>query len=335
MDESRDHKPPPRPAKSTGTPVSASDLLSLQRSIGNRVVVDLLARQAPLPGGPVRVQRAILAIDGASDNPAAKAITANCLTSLQSVKSIDEDGGGKVPKKYKASDARGVTFGQGDVGPVFQSAAVGMKARQVGLDESIYVLGHGGGGKVADLTAPQMATRLNGAMGRMPGRKPYTGKVKLVACYSGSMNEDGAPIQLNNQPIARPYADTLGSQLASQRGRCRPSQVQGIMGIAWVDEETGKKVGFDVTGGELSPLETVYQDDQLRDEWLNALQEKDPGLRKQEMDRILKLVHKSAKEFKKLPLRQTGPTARMVYRPDYTPPPSKPWYHSLMGCLGF
>jgi len=298
--------------------ITASELLSLQRSVGNRVVTQLLAGSTASTVRP-QIQRAILAIDGATDDGTAKLATANCLSNLQTVKSVLSDTGTKVPTRYPASDARGVTYGQGSADNVGNEARRGVKEGEVDASESVYVLGHGDGRTVAGLDPPTMARVLNDAMADRPGKDPYTGKIKLIACYSASLSSDGAPI--NNEqgkPIKVPYAGQLASQLSQQKGRCRAAAVEGIAGIAWVDEETGKKTGFDVLGdGDMNPLEMVYEDKELAPEWMAALTEPDPKKRKEQMDEILDLIHEENPEFRGMRQRVTGKDARKVYQSKY------------------
>ncbi len=311
-------------------------MMLLQRSAGNRAVVELLARTSAGSGSAPQVQRAILAIDGASDDKIAKAATANCLSNLRTVKSVQSSSGGKVPTTYRAGDARGETYGQGPANNVRADAHDGVAVGKVGDKESLYVLGHGGGNAIAGLDPTALASLLNGAMADLPGTAPYSGKVKLVACYSASLTEDGNQIRdQKGTPITIPYAGQLAAGLSSQRGRCRPAMVEGIAGIAWVDEETGKKTGFDVRGGALNPLEKVYQDRELQPRWMAALTEKDPIARKKAMDDILEAVQVKYPEFKGMQKRVTGPKARAVYAPTYPlPTTSEPWYRSLLSCFG-
>lgn len=307
---------PRRPGVVPGT--SGSELLSLQRLVGNRVVTQLLAANAASPARP-QVQRAILAIDGATDDGTAKRATANCLSNLQTVKSVLSDTGSKVPRRYPASDARGATYGQDSADSVRNEARLGIQHGEVDASESMYVLGHGDGKTVAGLDPTTMARILNDAMADRPGKDPYTGKIKLIACYSASLDSDGAPINDDKgKPIKVPYAGQLASQLSRQKGRCRASAVEGIAGIAWVDEETGKKTGFDVLGdGDMNPLEMVYEDKELAPEWMAALTEPDPKTRKEQMDEILDLIHEENPEFRGMRQRVTGKDARKSFQPKY------------------
>jgi hypothetical protein len=309
--------PPPRTLGfAPGT--TASELLALQRSVGNRAVTKLLA-DGTVGTHTAAIQRAILAIDGTGDNDTAKLATANCLSNLQTVKSVLSDTGAKVPHKYPASDARGVTYGPSSPDEVRDEARVGIRDGEVDASESLYVLGHGDGKTIAGLAPTTLARVLNDAMADRPGKDPYTGKIKLIACYSASLSSDGAPI--NNEegkPIKVPYAGQLASKLSVQKGRCRASAVEGIAGIAWVDEESGKKTGFDVLGdGGMNPLEMVYEDEELLPEWMAALTEPDPKERKRQMDEILDLVHEENRDFTGMRQRVTGKDARKVYKTRY------------------
>lgn len=118
------------------------------------------------------------------------------------------------------------------------------------------------------------------------------GKVKLVACYGASLKMDDAPVEdAFGNPIQRPYASELASVLSGRTGRFRPSSVDGIAGISWVDELSGRLTGFDVTDEkELNPLDWVYQSE-LGPAWIDALKEPDFKQRRRAMDAILDEAH--------------------------------------------
>jgi len=77
---------------------------------------------------------------------------------------------------------------------------------------------------------------------------PLTGKIKLVSCHSAAdsrhrLATDTAQIY----PFNRSYAETLARALAptSPKDPFRPTSVQGINGIGWVDEISGAITAID------------------------------------------------------------------------------------------
>ncbi len=285
----------------------------LQRGAGNRAAGALVDTAMPAAEPGVRnsravtphIQRAILAIDGARDDRTAKAATANCLTNLKSHKKIDS-GSGKVPVEYPAGDARGQVFG-----PATRGTAVGsLKASASSINplEAIYFLGHGSRSNVAGMTPAALAGDLVGAFaGYTQGT--YAGALKIVACYSASTMEDG-----QSAPTA--YADRVRQELIRLNdGTYRPPYVEGVKGIAWADEETGERVGYEVLGerlGQLSPLETVYTDSRVT-QWFAALTEPDPVKRKADMDKIIADAHKTLGIGPEVARRILGKAARERY----------------------
>lgn len=152
-------------------------ILALHLTAGDAAVAALLASTAevwkPVPRtATIRpVQRAVMAIDGASDDQTAKAITCNCLSTLVTKKQISEPSGREKPE--------------------------------------------------------------------FPG-VAFTGKVKLVACYGASLKVDDLPVRdIAGNPITRPYAGEL--TLAGSTGKFRPSSVDGLTRISWVDEDTTRR----------------------------------------------------------------------------------------------
>lgn len=151
---------------------------------------------------PGLLQRAIIALDGPTDDPTAKTITDNCLANLQT------------------KPARGRADGPEEVGEI--------KPPPLGKHESLYILGHGNTDEVADLKPKQLGAAIVGWY----GGQAYRGKIKLVCCSSGVK-----PRGL----WAKSYAKRLTSYLASNATTTfRPSSVDGVLGVAWVDENTSK-----------------------------------------------------------------------------------------------
>lgn len=66
----------------------------------------------------------------------------------------------------------------------------------------------------------------------------------------------------DGKPAARSYADRTRAALEMRKDpKFKARFVEGIRGIAWADEDTGQRVGYEVMGerkGTLSPLEEVY-----------------------------------------------------------------------------
>jgi hypothetical protein len=264
---------------------------------------------AVTPGRGRAVQRAVLAIDGATDDKVSKRITRNCLTNLTSHKQIPTATGKQV-QDYPAGDARGQVYGPGTARAVLADLTAGSST--IGPLETLYILGHGSTRKVADLTPGKLATGLATAFTGYPGT--FTGAIKLVACYSASKFMDG---KKKTAGTGETYASRLRTEFDTMsHATFRPRFVEGIQGISWVDEDTGQRVGYEVLGakrGLLSPLEQVYDDTSLQKKWLAALQKNDPAERKRRMDDILKRAHKSFGVPVGTPRRMVGEPARERY----------------------
>jgi len=305
----------------TGRVPGRNAVLALQRSAGNAALAPLLesrakerAASASIALGSPVVQRAIMSIDGKDDDDDAKAITRNCLSVLKTKKQVLEPSGQKAPKFHSAGDARGSLFGPGEQNAVRAAAWAGIAGGQVAPDETLYILGHGSGLTVAGLDASEMAEMLERAFGRLPSGVTYRGKLKLVACYGASLKVDNVPVNdpTTGAPIQRPYASELASAISARPGRFRPSSVDGIAGISWVDEATGRLTGFDVTNEtELNPLDWVYQSN-LLPAWFAALKETDFTKRRAAMDRVLDMAHHRLGKTK-LERRVIGKAAKKRY----------------------
>lgn len=290
-------RPTGRRPSSSPLPADHEALLGLQRAAGNAAVAALLtstADERARAAASRPVQRAVMAIDGASDDDTAKAITRNCLTTLVTKKQVQEPSGSrKQPKFHSAADARGAVYGPGGVDAVRKTTWAGIAAKQVAATETLYILAHGSGTTVGDLDAATLAATLAGAFDRFPGAV-FTGKVKLVACYGASLKVDDKPVEdIHGRPITQPYAGELAAALSGRPGKFRPASVDGIAGISWVDEDTGRLTGFDVTGETaLNPLDWVYdpRSGHLA-AWFAALKERDPRKRKPAMEAVLAKAH--------------------------------------------
>ena len=167
------------------------------------------------------LQRAIIAIDGPTDNAAAKNSTRACVANLQA----------------KA--------GRGNVaGPDLLANLAPAPGPALGSpNETLYVLGHGSRfGTVAGVAPDAMAQQLKDWY----AGQAYTGEIRLVACHSAwtgtETTNTGALV-----PITRSYADRVAQRFADSPSRTfRPSSVQGLLGIGWVRPDTGKQISIDV-----------------------------------------------------------------------------------------
>jgi hypothetical protein len=216
-------------------------MLALQRLAGNRA-----ARR--------HLQRAIIAIDGPNDKQPSKNATAACLWNLTHR---------KRSQHHALGDARGQVAGPQLISQ-FPKHMRPMLARD---DETIYVLAHGSrwSHSIGDMTPVQMATWLRehfssrelagplGWFGFTGDAATFTGKIKLVSCHSGAdithrtKTEGTSKTGAHPYNFSRSYAESLAVALKpkSTSDPFRPSSVTGIVGIGWVDEETGKLTGLD------------------------------------------------------------------------------------------
>jgi hypothetical protein len=182
-------------------------------------VADVGRRDDPLAGVLARavqrraagaspvLQRAVIAINGPSDSPIARTITQNCFTNLTTTK------------------ARGATAGPDDLGMIVPPAFAAP-------NESLYILGHGNTSVVADLSPEKLGERI---VAWYHGTT-FTGKIKLVACSSA----------VKPKSPGASYAARLNTYLANNpTATFKPSAVDGVLGVAWVDEVSGKILAID------------------------------------------------------------------------------------------
>ena len=163
-------------------------------------------------GGPRRLQRAIIAINGAHDGKAARRITKNCLSNLTSTR------------------ARGAAVGPADIDPTNANTLV---PPALAAKESLYILGHGNETEIGDFSPDQLGAAIIGWY----GGQPFRGKVKLVACSSAVVPSGVG---------ARSYADRLNTYLTNNAtATFRPKSVDGVLGVAWVHEGGGNIVAID------------------------------------------------------------------------------------------
>ena len=114
--------------------------------------------------------------------------------------------------------------------------------------ESLYILAHGSrySPSIGGMTPKQMADWLKAGFAGVK----FRGKVKLVSCHSASDSshrKTGDPANVYNFPSDRSYAQELARLLApsSKTDPFQPATVQGITGIGWVDETTGRLTKID------------------------------------------------------------------------------------------
>lgn len=174
----------------------------------------LLARAVQQRAPHAILQRAIIAIDGPTDTALQKNATANCLDNL------------------KARGTRGKSEGPKDLASI--------NPPKLGKAETLYILAHGApdssmsiADTVGDLDPNQMGAQIL----TWYGTQRYSGKVKLVACISAASS------------VAKPtsYANSLRDWFAvNATGKFRPTSVDGIIGVGWVDETTSKQQSIDL-----------------------------------------------------------------------------------------
>jgi hypothetical protein len=221
--------------------LSPAGALALQRLAGNRATTKQL-------------QRMILAIDGPNDKQPSKNATVACLWNLTHRKRSQD---------YGLGDARGRVEGP----QLASQFPAHMRPLLGSSTESIYVLAHGSrwSHSIGDMSPAQMAGWLRahfssrvlggplGWFGVTGDAATFTGKIKLVSCHSGAdrshqtTNEGTSSTGAHPYEFDRSYAEALAVALKpkSKSDPFRPSSVQGVVGIGWVDEETGKITGLD------------------------------------------------------------------------------------------
>jgi hypothetical protein len=226
----------PAPSAVPARGLTAASVLALQRTAGNRATQQYL-------------QRMVVAIDGDKDSAASKRATRACLWNLRHKKGGAEFAGG---------GARGAVAGPN----IRSKLSFHMRPLLASDSETIYVLAHGSrySESIGDMSPTQMATWLRDRFSRQDVwglgwlgvtaalDKPFTGKIKLVSCHSAAdsrhrLATDAADIY----PFNRSYAESLALALAptSAKDPFRPSSVQGINGIGWVDELSGAITAID------------------------------------------------------------------------------------------
>jgi hypothetical protein len=203
-------------------------VLALQRTAGNAAVGRMLAARRALA-------RSIVTIHSPNDSPLSKRITRNCEQNLKNVKT------GGHPLSADAPRGASISITYGPPGITFTRTP---PASLVAGNQTLYILGHGSAEheSVADLDAPTLA----GVLASWFGDVPYTGKIKLVSCTTAAdWDVDAAGSDVTG---IVPFTTQLANALrASLNGRAfQPSSVQGVQGICWVDEVTGKITSIDL-----------------------------------------------------------------------------------------
>ena len=209
--------------------MSPASALAIQRSAGNAALTRML-------------QRAVIAVDGKGEgNPgsAPGRATRACLWNLTHHKRSKD----KTTIGNFAGDARGKVAGPAEL------SALAIGPGLLGAEtESLYVLAHGSrySPSIGGMTPHDMADWLKAGFASVK----FSGKVKLVSCHSASDSshrKSGDPANVYNFPGDRSYAQELATLLApsSTTDPFRPVSVQGITGIGWVDETTGRLTKID------------------------------------------------------------------------------------------
>ena len=183
------------------------------------------------------VQRAIVAIDGDTDEEPSKQATRACLWNLQHVKSSNT---------FNDGAARGKV-----AGPDVRKNLPDLRGLLAQPGESLYVLAHGSRWEpsIGGMSPRRMARWLR----RVFAGEDFTGKIKLVSCHSGAdrsnrRSTDRAKGRDSGAyRFKRSYAQELARRLqpTGDDDRFRPSSVQGVVGVGWVDEFTGSITGID------------------------------------------------------------------------------------------
>lgn len=199
-------------------------------------------------GRAIAVQRLIVAVDGDTDQRPSLRATRNCLRNLRR----NKDG-----TRFADLGARGKV-----AGPAKRAKLPRNMRPLLGRDdESIYVLAHGSrydasiGGMEPKEMAGWLRRRFRYDVGAAPEKlrtratRPYTGKIKLISCHSGAdmTHQVAGDAAKGVYSFRRSYAQQLARELAprSRSSTFRPTSVQGIVGIGWVDERTGRTQAID------------------------------------------------------------------------------------------
>jgi hypothetical protein len=198
-----------------------SRALALQRTAGNRATTRVL-------------QRAIIAIDGKGESekdPSGRATRA-CLYNLKHVKG---------EKDFGKGDARGKVLGPAELDKLtVPNDFLGSP------NESLYVLAHGSryGKSIAGMNPKAMAIWLLQQFQKVP----FTGTVKLVSCHSAA---DRSHRKGHEAANVYNFDISFAQELALWLGRAAPSlpfkprAIQGIAGIGWVEEFSGRITAID------------------------------------------------------------------------------------------
>jgi hypothetical protein len=191
----------------------------------------------------------IVAVDGDKDRPGAKRATRACLWNLR----YKKGGAGFVD-----GGARGAVAGPAVRGKL----NVHMRPLLASDSETIYVLAHGSrySASIGDMSPTEMAKWLRerfaykyvwglGWLGvTATPDTAFTGKIKLVSCHSASESRHRVGTdQADIYPFSTSYAQELAEALAptGPTDQFRPTSVQGINGIGWVDELSGAITAVD------------------------------------------------------------------------------------------
>jgi hypothetical protein len=220
-----------------GRPMSPASALAIQRSAGNAALSRMLGHTSR-----PSLQRAVIAVDGKGEGAPTSApgrATRACLWNLTHHKR----GKDKSTIGNFAGDARGKVAGPAEL------SALAIGPGLLGSEtESLYILAHGSrySPSIGGMTPKEMADWLKAGFAGVK----FRGKVKLVSCHSASDSshrKSGDAPDVYNFPGDRSYAQALAMLLApsSKTDPFQPATVQGITGIGWVDETTGRLTKID------------------------------------------------------------------------------------------
>ena len=202
--------------------------LALQRAAGNRATTRA-------------IQRAIIAIDGKGESekdPSGRATRA-CLYNLKHV---------KREKDFGKGDARGKVLGPAELDKLtVPDDFLGSPS------ESLYVLAHGSRFRksIAGMGPKDMAIFLLTQFQKIA----FTGTVKLVSCHSAA---DRSHRKGHEKANVYDFDMSFAQELALWLGNAHPSlpfkprAIQGIAGIGWVEEFSGRITAIDKDAYDLA-----------------------------------------------------------------------------------
>lgn len=184
--------------------LTASDVLQLQRTIGNQAVQRLLGKgepaSLPLSAAPPSIQRLVYPIGDVATKPS-------------------EEGPAQIVRNQTANLGKARSPEDRDI-PERRRIGKNEDLSGLGVNESLYIVAHGSGSKVGGMNASSLAKHLIAK--NLPPN--YTGKIYLVSCHSGEGANDS-------------YAADLFRYFNKQKQGPKPSTIEGLDGLGHVDEQ--------------------------------------------------------------------------------------------------